>query len=197
MSLAQVKTVKRAQKDQGKCSKCGVPLPAGNGYRYYKPGFRSRVKIRRCLKPECTPLRSELESSRMSEVYSAQEECEKAIADALTESDVRDALDECSLRVQTVLDEYQASIDGLPMLEATLADFMSEIEMFREELDGVEPEVFDDPAPEKPEGGDFETEESYKEAMADFDSALAEWEHARLESLEDSKSAANDALSNI
>lgn len=73
MSQARVHTVGRAVKDQGQCEKCGDALPPGSAYRWYSVGFRSHYKHRRCMKATCTPRPSELESSLLSSVYSAQE----------------------------------------------------------------------------------------------------------------------------
>ena len=80
MSVARVQYVKAARKDQGKCGKCGVALPKGSPYRWWTVGFRSRYVYKRCMKSECTPRTSELESSAMSEVYAARESAEEELA---------------------------------------------------------------------------------------------------------------------
>lgn len=84
MSLAKVQYVKSAAKDQGKCVACGDPLPKGSAYRWWTVGFRSHYKYKRCMKPSCTPARSELESSALSSVMAAQEVAEATISDIET-----------------------------------------------------------------------------------------------------------------
>jgi hypothetical protein len=197
----QVKTVQKARQDQGECVNCHDKLPAGKPYRYFKPGFRSKQKIRVCLRPECTPRRSQLVTSRMSDAYSAVEDAETAVQDATTESDVKEALDECLSRIEEVMSEYEDSIQAAPMLETTLADIVANLEGLIDSLSGVEIEEFDDPAPTKPElnpdlSGDAAKDE-LKEAMADYEADILEWENARDESLADAKDSANDALSTL
>lgn len=59
-----------------KCGKCGVEIAVGTPYRYWEPYFRSSAKSVRCMKSECTPRMSELESSNLAQAYSAQEDAE-------------------------------------------------------------------------------------------------------------------------
>lgn len=73
--MARTTTVKKAQKDQGKCEKCGCEIKAGDGYKWVAPRagkFARGVKRKRCLScPQWTP--SELTSSKMAAIMAAQE----------------------------------------------------------------------------------------------------------------------------
>lgn len=143
---AQLKTVRRAQKPQGDCSHCKTPINAGDPYRYWKPGFRSRTKIRVCMQAACTPKRSQLENSKMSDAYAAIEDAESIIQAAETIDEIRTALEECSQAVQTVADEYSEAISETPMLEATLQEKVDELESFAGDLDATELEDPEDDA---------------------------------------------------
>jgi hypothetical protein len=72
MKMPRIYNVKKSRKDQGACSKCGDPLPAGTPYRWIKPRYgRKRV---RCTKHECRFRASDLTSSdKLSRFYAAQE----------------------------------------------------------------------------------------------------------------------------
>lgn len=106
MSTARIYTVAKARKDQGRCSKCGDAIPAGAGYLYWEPGFRSSYKVRRCTKTSCYPRPSERESSLMQEVMAAQEAAED-VAEQFEQS----GEDETDL--QTALDDVQAAIENV------------------------------------------------------------------------------------
>lgn len=108
MSIKRVKTVKRAQKDQGTCSKCGDALPAGSPYRYWKPMFRSRFKMRRCMKPTCSPRMSELESSAISEIYAAMENAE----DVASQFETGEGVEETQ-ELTDAITEVQEAIDAV------------------------------------------------------------------------------------
>jgi hypothetical protein len=141
---AKVKHVAKAQKDQGKCSKCQTPLPAGSEYRYFKPGFRSRVKVRRCMKPECTPKRSELDTSRMSEALGAQEDGEAAIHDATEITDLKQAVEDTAAQAREVIDAYEDAISETPMLEDQLREKIDLLDQWADALEGYDPEEIDD-----------------------------------------------------
>lgn len=209
MSQAQVKHVKRAQKDQGKCSGCNKELPVGSEYRYYKPGFRSRVKIRICMSDNCTPRRSQLESSKLSDAYSAVEHAEDRLNDTgtpenTTVEEIQEIIDECASEIRNVAEEYEASIEAAPMLEETVREKIERLEEFADELDSVS---LEDP-PEKPEPPrepnrqDFESDQAYEEShdawhaeRSDYESELEEWKGECDETLENARDAARDALS--
>jgi hypothetical protein len=142
--MAQLKTVQKAQKNQGTCSRCGQELNAGSPYRYWRPGFRSRAKITRCLKPECTPKRSELTTSKLSAAFAAQENAEDAIHAATTIADVVQAVEDCEAEARDVAQEYEDSVEAAPMLEDQVRDTIDALETWADALSGFSPEEPED-----------------------------------------------------
>lgn len=114
MSQARVKAVAKAQKDPGKCEKCGVELTKGDAYRWFKVGFRSRYKRIRCMKPECTPTMAERESSMMAGVYEAQDEVAGQLrAAAVGDLDaIRTAMEDYSSAVEEVAQQYHDAAEA-------------------------------------------------------------------------------------
>ena len=106
MSIARVTTVAKSMKPYV-CEKCRTELPKGSEYRHYKVGFRSHYRHIRCMAAECTPRPSELESSKMSQVYSAQEDFEAALDAATCADDIRTALEEYGNAVREVGEAYR------------------------------------------------------------------------------------------
>ncbi len=157
--LAKIKEVKKARNDQGVCTKCKTPLPVGSPYRYYRPGFRTRTKVCLCMKAECTPRRSELETTRMADVYSAIEDAETTINEAGSVQDIRDALEECAESIRGTADEYEQSIFDAPMLEDQLRDRIEELNSFADDLDT---NSFDD-EPDEPDSSEKEEHEEWVE----------------------------------
>lgn len=206
MSQAVVKTVNRANKDQGKCINGGEPLPVGSAYRYWKPGFRSRTKLRVCMRAECTPRRSQLEGSKLAAAYESIEAAEDTINDATSIEDVRDAVEECVSQLNDLASEYEDAIQANAALEDTLRDKIDQLESLASDLDGLDledPEEEPD-APEKPDRNDFgdEEDDEYNEALSEYEdelhgyeTALVRWREACDDQLSEAKSSANDALS--
>jgi hypothetical protein len=109
VSLAKIVTVRRAQKDQGKCETCDTPLPAGVGYKHYSVGFRG-FKRRRCLScPDPKP--SERESSKIAGVYAAQEAVD--VGTITTVEDAQAVLQEFAEAVREVAQEYEDAADAM------------------------------------------------------------------------------------
>jgi len=109
--VPRINQVKKSRKDQGRCGRCGDPLPEGSPYRYWK--FRYGGKSKRCLKASCNPRQSELTQSKLSGAYAAQENFEDSIAGCGTVEDVQALLEETADSVEEVADEYQESADAI------------------------------------------------------------------------------------
>lgn len=78
--MPRVTAVKAAKIDQGNCSKCGDPIPAGQPYRWWK--FNFGAKYKRCMKPACTPKPSDLTQSEFySTLYDLQERLGNSLDD--------------------------------------------------------------------------------------------------------------------
>jgi uncharacterized protein YjbJ (UPF0337 family) len=112
MSVAKVKTIQKAQKDQGKCGSCGVELPKGSSYIWWTMGFRSNHKYKRCTKSECFPKPSTRETSKFATILAAQETFAENI-DSLTEvGEIEGAVADVATAVGEVRDEYQDALDS-------------------------------------------------------------------------------------
>lgn len=140
MSLAVLKTVQKARQDQGSCYKCHDALPAGGPYRYFRAGFRG-PKRKVCMKPECTPKQSERESSKLADVYAAQEEAYTAIEAATTVEEVDDAITTLQDAVDTVIGEYEDSVTEMPALEDTVRPNIEALEDYSANLSNFAGEV--------------------------------------------------------
>lgn len=106
MSQARISTVKRSRKPY-KCEKCRDELPIGSAYRWFVVGFRSNYNHIRCMKTTCTPRASELESSNLSEAYSAQETAEDELK-AQQSGDPGDTGD-----LESILSDFASSLEDL------------------------------------------------------------------------------------
>lgn len=201
---AQVKTVKRANKDQGSCSNCGDPLPAGSAYRYYRPGFRSRVKVRVCMKPECTPRQSQLDTSRMSDAWAAIEDAQQRIEEVTTVEEAQSVVDDCAAAIRSVADEYEESVSNAPMLEDSLREKIEALEQFADNLESLsldeEPE--EPTEPEEPQRESFEDDDSFNEAhdtwedeYEEFGTEVENWKEECGETVEAARDAVRNALS--
>jgi hypothetical protein len=114
VSIAKIQTVQRSRKEYV-CEKCRDVLPVGSQYRHYTVGFRSKYKHVRCMKDTCFPRSSELESSRLSDVYAAQENAEdqlNALALSSTPDDISAILEELASAIREVAEEYEAAAEN-------------------------------------------------------------------------------------
>lgn len=155
-----VKNIKTSMEEYT-CSKCGDTIPKGTAYRYFKPGFRGKMKIRRCMKSECAPRRSELTDNKLASVYAAQEDAETTIRslkwsdEATWEeqiADIESALEEVASMAADIVDEYEQAIDVTPMLEDKVGELRDALSEYADKLNSWEPE--DQPE----EGADIEGE---------------------------------------
>lgn len=147
--MPRINNVKKAQKDQGTCGRCGKDIKKGDGYRWIK--FRHGGKVKRCLAPGCIFRSSELtQSDKLSRVYSAQETAEGALGaldtgDESFEGDARVALEEAATEIREVSEEYQESCDNIRenFSESPTADECEEkaqeLEGWADELESFEP----------------------------------------------------------
>lgn len=161
MSIARVYTTKGpVRKDGLKCGKCGDPIRKGiDRRRTFAVGFRGWEQTR-CMKPECTPTRGELESSAVATVYDAADSIEFDQLSSL--EDLAQARDDVVAALSEVADEYE----GNEMYEINY-DLQERAEMLRaaeSELESWAPEN-DEPSEDDPDSwevdgndtGDFET----------------------------------------
>lgn len=149
MSVARIKYTQRSQKP-AKCEKCHDELPKGSALKYFFVGFRSRYKHVRCMKQECSPRTSELESSRMSEAYAAQETAEDALAAARDTpgdaSDLDSIVQEFADALDELAGEYREADEQFGGGGGTQSgERADELENASSELGSFQAEDFEDP----------------------------------------------------
>lgn len=97
-----------------KCSVDGEPIQKGERYYWWKPGFRSRYKVIRCMKHAPKP--SETNSSKLSTIMAAQETAEEAL-DALVgyeTSDIEQIVNDVAQAFEDVAEEYRDAAEASP-----------------------------------------------------------------------------------
>ena len=137
------------------------PIPVGEGYYYWQPRYGPRHV--RCFKHR--PRQSEMTTSKMAEVYAAQEDLqefnivvlqeleeEQSDADRLKVGKERaeEVLEDAMNRAQEVADEYEAAIEAMPASEGQNREYIDQIEAWIQELEqhkdqANEVELGDDP----------------------------------------------------
>jgi hypothetical protein len=157
--MPRVNYVKKARKDQGRCSKCGDEIKAGDPYRHWS--FRYGGKRKRCMKASCSPRQSDLTQSKLAGAYAAIEDAEDSIDAAGTLSDIAEALQSAAEGVRDVAQEYQDAAesqrDYFP--DSPIADEneerAQELEWFADDLENKGSEI---------DGEDLDLDEAVDEA---------------------------------
>jgi phage FluMu protein Com len=110
MSVARVQTSKFAARKGAtlRCGKCGKQIAKGEGYLWFKVGFRSRYKQVRCQTVGCYPTASERESSKMAGVYAAQESAAASIAEAALGDDPASFVDDLRSTLESAADDWRS-----------------------------------------------------------------------------------------
>lgn len=145
----KLNVVAKAQKDQGKCQKCGAEILKGDSYRWWKPSRFTSKRVR-CMKPSCSPAPWELEGNeKRAGLLRAQEAVDAVLGVTTCESAqmyIADALEE----VRAVIESFQEAVDswsgtGLENSQRH-ADFevaVSELEDWVQSAEGVEADADD------------------------------------------------------
>ena len=114
--MPRVMIVKKAQKNQGECGKCGAKIKKGDGYKWWK--FRYGGRRVRCLKPECSPKPSDLTQSEFyGTLYAIQESVETALDDFRNggePGDLASALNDAASELRELGEECQGKLDNMP-----------------------------------------------------------------------------------
>ena len=143
MSIARTYISKKVRKDWT-CGKCRQPIRKGiDGRLSFAVGFRGYEQTR-CLRPECKPTRSELESSAVATVYAAQDDIDYDSLQSV--DDLTEARDSVVEACNEVAEEYSSNEmfdinEDLQERAQILEDAASELENW--EPEGEEP-VSDD-----------------------------------------------------
>lgn len=172
MSQARVYTTKGpVRKDGLKCGKCGDPIRKGiDRRRTFAVGFRGYEQTR-CMKSECTPTRSELESSAVASVYDAIDSLDLSGID--NQDDFESARDEVVSAAEEVCDEYESN----EMYEINY-DLQERADMLRSAADELSSWA---PENDEPQEDDFDAEDSEFDS---FEEAHAAWAEETRESLQ-------------
>jgi hypothetical protein len=157
---AKIHSVTKSMKEV-ECTKCHDTIPVGSPYQYFKPGYRGRLKVRRCMKPACTPKRSELDTSKLAEVFAAQEDAEATINEATEIPEIVTAVEAVKEEAERIQQEYQDAVDAAPMMNGQMEERMSALDTYVNELEGFD-------AGETEELGDDPDDE----AQAEYEAAL-------------------------
>jgi hypothetical protein len=114
--MPRITLVKKAQKNQGECGKCGMKVKKGDGYKWWK--FRFGGRYVRCLKPECAPKPSDL---TRSEFYGTLYGLEESLSSALDDfrkggepADLAGALNDLAEELRNLGSECQDKLDNMP-----------------------------------------------------------------------------------
>jgi hypothetical protein len=159
--MARIKTVTKAQKDQGTCEACGKELPAGSGYKWTKAN-RYSPKRKRCL--DCpTWSQSELSTSKLATALAGQETAYAAL-DALDATDYMDdsgfdhasvvgslegILADAATAAEECREDYEEGLSNMPEgLQAgptgeLIQERMDALEEWSNELQGFSPDDYD------------------------------------------------------
>ena len=170
MSQARITTVQKSRKEWT-CGNCRETIAKGEGVRHFAVGFRG-MEQHRCMKAECYPTRSELESSAVASVYDAVDSADLASAESADDLyAVRDAIVEACREVAS---EYESSEmydinEDLQQRAETLNDSADELEGWEPENDAPEDEEDDD----DPEG-ENETPQSLEDWLTESRESLQE-----------------------
>lgn len=175
--MARVTTVTKSMKDLV-CGRCGEALPKGGAYRWAKPGFRTRTRLIRCTKPECSFRQSELTTSKLSEVYAAQEDALDEIEAAEDVEGLESALTDAADRAREVAQEYRDAAEAMGDAGAEMEERADELDSWADELEAVQ---FDDPPPE--EEGDLEDPAELAELLGQWKDEQVGMARDALESL--------------
>lgn len=145
MSIARLHHVGRAQKDQGKCQRCGVELNKGDAYVWWTVGFRSQFKYKVCTKTECQPSESSRESSKYATILAAQESFSAQIENVDTRDEIIELVAEVASAVEEVRDEYQEALDAFENGNSQMEEFVEHYESQLSEIESWEPDEGDEP----------------------------------------------------
>lgn len=166
--MPRVKTVNKARKSPGSCSKCGKKLEAGQSYRWWK--FRYGGKRFRCTNAACSPRQSDLTTSdKLSRCYAAGESIEDAISEFQKNFDLEDlrgAMEGAAGELREVAEEYRESASNVESgMNGNRMPICDELEEKADNLDSKADEI--ESAASELE--DFDEDRAKEEAEADLE----------------------------
>jgi hypothetical protein len=109
--MAQTHTVKAAQKAQ-RCNTCGQPIEVGQSYKWFKMKL-ARGGVKKSYHPGCNIPPSHRTTSRMGQIWDAQEVASNGIFGAESLADIEAELQSFAEAVRSVGEEYTESADNI------------------------------------------------------------------------------------
>lgn len=181
--MARITLVKKAQKDQGKCRRCGAVIKLGDSYFWFANRL-GRMSVRKVFCAAHRPRPSEVTTSdKLSQLYGAQEAFEDQVFDSL--EDIASALRDAASTAEEVGQEYRDSLDNMPdgLRDAdsngiqekidACSDWQGELEQAADEVEG-----FEMPEEEESEGDKEPTNSGGQTASEVMDEARSRAEDA-------------------
>jgi len=113
--MARVTLVQHARKENA-CGRCGRTIWVDDPYRWAKPRVHRAAagrKLVRCMSPGCAFRQSDLTTSKMAGVYSAQESLADAMLGEFTPNDLLNSLQEAAEEVRGVGEEYREGAENI------------------------------------------------------------------------------------
>lgn len=113
MSVAKVHTVNKSRKAQGRCGDCEKPIKAGDGYRWWTIGFRSRSKYKRCMACPVPPPSQRESSAAVAHILASQEMVYGALDACGSREDVVAALEDFASGISEAAETWGESADNI------------------------------------------------------------------------------------
>jgi len=151
--MARVKRVDNSRKEHT-CGRGNHPIPKGDSYYTASPGFRAKPKYR-CMEH---PFRaSELTTSMASEPLAAIEDfTDQVSAGFETHEDLTTAWDDLRSALEQYLEAREEALEQWENGNSQLEELRDTAQEAFDEVEGWEPETFDDDEPEDAESEQWE-----------------------------------------
>lgn len=120
------------------CTVCKDVVPVGYPYRYYKPGFMGRLKIKRCMKPECYPKRSELAMNKIGRIYAEIEGAEASLEGADSPEAVGELLVAVANECDSVREDYEEARENMPVDSGDWIGWIEVLDGYASDLRGFD-----------------------------------------------------------
>lgn len=169
--MARVKRIDNSRKDHV-CGRGGHPIPKGDSYLTASPGYRGRPKYR-CLVHPFRP--SELTTSAKSAPMSAVEAFEDAAATGFEDIDgLREAWEELKSAVEEYASEREQALEAWEHGNSQLEEYLETAQAALEEIEGFDPEDFDEDEPNEDDEATWDGADEYQLAFDDWDARREE-----------------------
>lgn len=177
--MPRINHVQKSQKERT-CGACRKPIAVGEAYKWAQ-----RYKSPKMYRHEhCAFRPSDLTTSKMGEVWDAQEDARENVASAETPDELRDALEQLAEVVREIGEQYQESCDNIRehFEDSPTAEECEEKAQGLEDWAGeLEGESFDEFEPTEFEREEFSNDDGLEGEALEAAKAEHEAEQDRLE----------------